>query len=643
MTAANTTGNAPYYEGYLIGGLLKDPGKLPDADPLDTEDLIIPEYRSVLKVMRELAKLRGQLTTDDWPALVELVSELSNQPADNVAGQFRLLMEQVFSTANLRDTALRVKRLALERKQAEAADKKDFVQVAKWQAAIDALRAPSDADTAVKTWPILPEAALRGIAGDVVRLATQDCEADPAAILATFLTWFGVACGRPDGTTPYIAIGETRHSPRLFTALVGSSSRARKGTSKHPVQRLMVQAQSALGFMPCPQSDGPLSSGEGIIYQLRDGSDKRDKDGELVDPGSGDKRLVVIEGELGAVFKVMQREGSIVSTVLRVAWDGGVIDPITKNNKIRSTSPHLAIVGHITSDELKELLTQVDLRNGLANRFLWCMVRRTRLCSRPSPMPEGQAADLADAIRTAIQKAQDAGLIGWTGDALNAWDGLYTGLTEERPGGWGYATARAEAQVQRLALVYALLDSSTVITQDHLKAAHAFWRYCDASARYLFAESEGDPIGNKILEALRDAGGEMSQTELHGIFGRNLSAAKLTAALQLLQEHGRITQEQRPTGGRKSVVWKLLFTKKEERSKSDTEDNSSFFVNTRSQPNPDDLVKLLLNDGAGRSAAELRARLGWDEPTFNSIKADLMTVGRIEFKSGGWHLVEVRA
>ena len=75
---------------------------------------------------------------------------------------------------------------------------------------------------AVKEWPVLPLEALHGLAGDAVHLATTDCEADPAAVLITFLAWFGAACGQPDGKTPYLRIGETRHAPRLFAAVVGA-------------------------------------------------------------------------------------------------------------------------------------------------------------------------------------------------------------------------------------------------------------------------------------------------------------------------------------------------------------------------------------------------------------------------------------
>ncbi len=149
----------------------------------------------------------------------------------------------------------------------------------------------------------------------------------------------------------------------------------------------------------------------------------------------------MVEGELGGVFKVMQRDGSIVSTVLRVTWDGGTIEPLTKTSRIRASNPHLCIVGHITADELKELLTTVDLRNGLANRFLWVMARRTRLISRPKAMPDEAVSALSGKIGAALNHATP-GQVAWSASALEAWDALYPELTGEREGAWGYATGR---------------------------------------------------------------------------------------------------------------------------------------------------------------------------------------------------------
>ncbi len=71
----------------------------------------------------------------------------------------------------------------------------------------------------------------------------------------------------------------------------------------------------------------------------------------------------------------------------------------------------------------------------------------------------------------------------------------------------GAVTARAEAIVMRLAVVYAVLDGRTHIGVEHLRAALAVWQYCEDSARYVFGDALGDPVADELLEALRGAAG----------------------------------------------------------------------------------------------------------------------------------------
>ena len=82
-------------------------------------------------------------------------------------------------------------------------------------------------------------------------------------------------------------------------------------------------------------------------------------------------------------------------------------------------------------------------------------------------------------------------------------ESVYTELSEGRPGLVGALTARAEAQVLRLALIYALADCSEVILRVHLEAALEVSRYCAESASYIFGERLGDPLADEILTALR--------------------------------------------------------------------------------------------------------------------------------------------
>ena len=66
--------------------------------------------------------------------------------------------------------------------------------------------------------------------------------------------------------------------------------------------------------------------------------------------------------------------------------------------------------------------------------------------------------------------------------ATELWCQIYGTLSAPTPGLLGAVIARAEAQVVRLALVYALLDGAEAIGQVHLEAALELWIYCEDSA-----------------------------------------------------------------------------------------------------------------------------------------------------------------
>jgi hypothetical protein len=60
------------------------------------------------------------------------------------------------------------------------------------------------------------------------------------------------------------------------------------------------------------------------------------------------------------------------------------------------------------------------------------------------------------------------------------------------------AVKRAEAQVMRLGLVYAVLDRSPWIRYEHLRAALAIWDYVRASAKHVFGASLANPRADEI-------------------------------------------------------------------------------------------------------------------------------------------------
>ncbi len=401
--------------------------------------------------------------------------------------------------------------------------------------------------------PILSELALHGLAGDVIRAIDPHTEADQAAVFSNLLVMFGSAVGR----TPHTRVGDTRHGINLDVVHVGESSKGRKGTALATPRRLMGAVDPS--WDPEHVVTG-LSSGEGLIWAVRDPIDKSEpiKDGKhisgyqtvMMDPGVKDKRLLVIEEEFASVLQRARREGNTLSAVLRQAWDGHDLRVLTKNMPAVATAPHVSIVGHITREELLRNLDSTEAANGFANRFLWVWVKRSKRLPEGGRVPEDQIAALTTRLREALQFAQRTGELRRDDKAKALWAEVYEELSEPRPGLVGAVTARGEAQVLRLSSLYALLDESTVIRPEHLVAALAFWHYCDGSARFVFGDVIGDPIADRILTALR-MGGPMTQDGIGNLFGHNVPAAKIGRALEMLLAARLVTRStQAPDGGR---------------------------------------------------------------------------------------------
>jgi hypothetical protein len=353
-----------------------------------------------------------------------------------------------------------------------------------------------------------------------------------------------------------------RHGPNIFAILVGETAKGRKGVSAGRVRQVM---QGADPQWTQERVHSGLSSGEGVIWAVRDPIKEMQRQGKgasaelvetTIDNGIADKRLYVLEQEFGGALAVMKRDGSILSRIIRDAWDRGDLATMTKNNQARATGAHISIVGHITADELRRDLDRTSMANGYANRFLFVCVRRGNVLPFGGALDEETISELSRRIREALVAARNAKRVEMTDPARAVWKEVYPGLSEGEPGLLGAIIGRAEAQVIRLALLYALLSRFAVIDEDHLRAALALWAYCDSSARYIFSDALGDPIADTILRSLRQAGDDgVTRTQISTLFGRNLDAARLALALSTLERTGKATKAVRDTGGRPAEVW----------------------------------------------------------------------------------------
>lgn len=383
-------------------------------------------------------------------------------------------------------------------------------------AAILAAAAVAPAEPAADAWPAPPDDAVyHGPLGEIVGAVAPHTEADPVGVLGTLLASVGAAMGN----LRFIYQGSAQ-APNLFVVLVGDSSTGRKGTAGSIAREVMNRAYPDWNQLIV----AGLGSGEGLVGYLK------------ANEKQGEPRALVMESEFGRLLTVMAREGSTLSPMVRDAWDGVPMGRILAREQSIVHSHHVGIVAHVTPIELRAKLSGTDAANGFGNRFIWLAVRRTRLVPFPTSPVEHIDPALFAAVGAAIAEAQTPGEVPWSPDARDAWEDLYLELSMRRP--WGLLaamTARTEAQVVRLALVYALLDRSPVIDVPHLRAAHGLWDYAVRSVASVFGTSTGDRHADALRAQLAD--GPLKWEDAKRALGVR-SAADLESAVALLESLG---------------------------------------------------------------------------------------------------------
>jgi len=402
-------------------------------------------------------------------------------------------------------------------------------------------------------WPQCAPEAFYGLAGEIVNTIAPHTESDPVAILGQLLVMVGNAINR----APYFPVEADRHYPNVFICLVGATSKGRKGTSAGYPRRLLGEIDPAWKS----RVKGGLSSGEGVIWNVRDAVSGKNKKGEEVceDEGESDKRLCILESEFARALAKTAQDGNVLSAVLRQAWDTGDLNTLVSGRSkspVQATGAHISVIAHITADELRRTLTEVEAANGFGNRFLWLCVRRSQLLPEGGNYPDRALAPLREQLAQAILAARQVARMTRSDAARLLWRDIYTALAEGAPGLVGALTARAEAQVLRLSMLYALCNQSAVIDVPHLQAAYALWQYCEASARYVFGEALGDPLADSMLQMLRYAGSAgLTRTDINHELGRHVKSAAIGQALVLLRREEFARPEVEKTSGRPIERW----------------------------------------------------------------------------------------
>src|SRR5262249_17500414 len=148
----------------------------------------------------------------------------------------------------------------------------------------------------------------------------------------------------------------------------------RKGTAEGQVR---VRMRAVDEGWATDRVQSGLSSGEGLIWAVRDPIEKREPiklGGRVVgyetvvaDDGVAGKRVLVFDTGFASTRRVLGRDGNTLSATIRQAWDSGNLRTLTKNSPARATGSHISLIAHITRDELLRYLDRTEMGNGFAN------------------------------------------------------------------------------------------------------------------------------------------------------------------------------------------------------------------------------------------------------------------------------------
>lgn len=419
---------------------------------------------------------------------------------------------------------------------------------------------------------VLQPEAFYGLPGMAVELILPHTEADPAALLANFIT----AAGCIVGPRAYIYRDGRRQGTNEFACVVGLSAAARKGTATSRIEEVIKDCVGSIytkidHVHACESDDAAwedliirgLGSGEALVSSLAEDANEAGWDG----------RRFVFEEEFSRCLKVMGREGSTLSEMLRAVWDGSRLENRVKGKTLRAPAGHVSLMGHITEAEMRVRLGQIELFNGFANRFLWFLADRSKYLPLGGGHPP--VGPVVSGLRHVLEQSRHWREMTFDGQVTALWveGGLYQRLEDRPPGLLGAVTARAAAHVTRLSLLWAVLDGAEQVHLPHLMAALAVWDYNEKTCAYLFGTSTGDEYADSILEFLQEvAPGYLTRTEIRDRFKRHAEPGRIMQALLLLEREGKIERHQVSTPGRSAECWSLKTS--DPRDRSDKSDKS---------------------------------------------------------------------
>lgn len=423
-----------------------------------------------------------------------------------------------------------------------------------------------DPDT-TRAAPVPVPEMFPGLLHDIASACSEKSEAVPVAVAINVLVRMSALVG----PMLYLQIGDERRLLNEFVLMVGPTGLG-KGASNHGPARIFKRVEELLEldlqnqfqsgrsqginqYSHLKVHTGGLSSGEGLAASLDDGSEG---DAKAVT----DKRLVVFESEFSNTMSMHQRAGNTITMVLRNAFDGVDIKPMTKRDKVCVSNPYLCLMANITASELNSHEQSKHLAyNGMLNRFLILWQQPVKEIAFPDPMPDKQVDFFASLLAERIMQARNyshethwkkvnglARPVSLSESAIKVWEKEY-GRLLNRPDCdlVMILTRRHRLHALIIASLLAILDKRLQINADDITSALSWCEYSRKSVVYIFnvMKKQTDTqvlyrLSRKALYAiaiLNKKNHQCTATDLYHWFQRKVKREQLHGALELLLNH----------------------------------------------------------------------------------------------------------
>jgi len=422
--------------------------------------------------------------------------------------------------------------------------------------------------------PVPAEVFYSGFLGDVVKqFLAPESEADPAALMATALTYFSHAIG----PKPRVVNGEIDHPLTLWTAIIGDSSIGKKGESNRTVNKVFKLAVP--GFYDRREpffEDGYPISGASLVGTIADAEAVACKEGEGGEepkwPAPTGFPIFFKEEELAAALRAMSGDKRL-STQTRKLWEGDYLQHNTKQGKsmirIILDQPKGIILGHATPEEFQSTLSEDDLKGGSVNRFMFCASQSMKQLPHGGNLDPTALDQTAEMLRRYIERGFLHGDIRMSPEAARYWVKCYDEIEAMIAPGTGMAVwiGRAKPYALRISAIFALLTTplrdergkpiNTVrIRVADLKAAMAWIRYSAATCLWMMgpgATGARSALATKIYNILAVNGPQTGSDLSEKLSGR-VSAKKRNTAILELGDAVKVWANPESSGGRRGFV-----------------------------------------------------------------------------------------